>query len=234
MDAAAEPLLLVPGLACDARLFAPQIGALSSGRTVSVPSITREDTIEALAAAVLAEAPPRFALAGLSMGGIVAMEMARQAPERVRRLALLDTDPRPDPQAVKAMREAQVAEVAAGGLATVLRRDLHPILLHRDSTREDIRALMLEMALDLGPDVFVRQSRALAARDGQEETLRAYRGPTLVLCGEDDRLCPVKRHTLMHGLVPGSTLTVVPGAGHLSTLEAPDAVNAALRRWLGA
>ncbi|MGJ3264189.1 MAG: alpha/beta fold hydrolase [Salinarimonas sp.] len=230
----AEPLILVPGLACDARLFAPQIAALSSGRTVIVPDVSGADTLAALAAGVLAQAPPAFALAGLSMGGIVAMEMARQAPDRVHRLALLDTDPRADSPGVRAMREAQIAEVEAGGLDTVLRRDLQPLFLHGESTREDIRALMLAMAHDLGPDAFVRQSRALASRDGQEETLRAYRGPALVLCGEDDRLCPVKRHTLMHELLAGSTLEIVPRAGHLPTLETPDAVNAALARWLAA
>ncbi|MGP9822354.1 alpha/beta fold hydrolase [Salinarimonas sp. NSM] len=230
----AEPLLLLPGLMCDARLFAPQIAALSAGRTVIVPDVSGADTIAALAAAVLADAPPAFALAGLSMGGIVAMEMARQAPDRVRRLALLDTDPRADSEGAHAMRVRQIAEVEAGGLDAVLRRDVEPVLLHRESTREDILEVMRAMARDLGPDVFVRQSRALASRAGQEETLRAHRGPTLVLCGEDDRLCPVKRHTLMHELVAGSTLEIVPGAGHLPTLETPDAVNAALARWLAA
>ncbi|WP_372421900.1 alpha/beta fold hydrolase [Salinarimonas chemoclinalis] len=230
----AEPLLLVPGLMCDARLFAPQLAALSAGRTVIVPDVSGADTIAALAAAVLADAPPSFALAGLSMGGIVAMEMARQAPERVRRLALLDTDPRADSEGVRAMRARQIAEVEAGGLDAVLRRDVEPVLLHRESAREDVLEVMRAMAGDLGPEVFVRQSRALASRDGQEETLRARRGPTLVLCGEDDRLCPVKRHTLMHELVAGSTLEIVPGAGHLPTLETPEAVNAALARWLAA
>ncbi|GGK36859.1 alpha/beta fold hydrolase [Salinarimonas ramus] len=229
-----DPLVLLPGLACDARLFLPQIAALSAGRTIHVPTVSRADTITALAESVLAEAPPRIALCGLSMGGIVAMETVRLAPERVSRLALLDTDPRADSEGVRAMRETQIAEVEAGGLAEVLRRDLHPLLLHRESARDDIRALMLEMAIDLGPEAFVRQSRALASRAGQEETLRGYRGPTLVLCGEDDRLCPVKRHTLMHELVAGSVLEIVPGAGHLPTLEAPDAVNAALRTWLAA
>lgn len=226
------PLLLVPGMLCDARLYAPQIAALSGARTLSVPTIAGADSVEALAGALLAEAPPRFALAGLSMGGIVAMEVVRQAPDRVERLALLDTNPMAETDKVRAAREPQIAEVLAGGLETVLRRDVEPFFLHSDSTRDDVLDLMRAMALGLGPEVFVRQSRALQTRPDQQETLRAYRGPTLVLCGEDDRLCPVKRHTLMHELVSGSTLVVVPGAGHLPTLETPDAVNAALAEWL--
>lgn len=227
-----EPLLLVPGMLCDARLYAPQIAAFSGMRSVAVPTIAHADTVEALAARILAEAPPRFALAGLSMGGIVAMEVVRRAPERVTRLALLDTNPLSETEKVRAAREPQIAEALAGGLETVIRRDMWPVYLHADSDRQDIRDLALAMALEQGAEVFARQSRALQTRPDQQETLKSYRGPTLILCGEDDRLCPVKRHTLMHELMPGSTLTIVPGAGHLPTLETPEAVNAALAAWL--
>ncbi|WP_349368435.1 alpha/beta fold hydrolase [Salinarimonas sp.] len=227
-----EPLLLVPGMLCDARLYGPQIAALSGMRSVSVPTIAHADSVAALAASILAEAPPRFALAGLSMGGIVAMEVVRQAPDRVTRLALLDTNPLGETDKVRAAREPQIEEALAGGLEAVIRRDMWPVYLHAESERQDIRDLALAMALAQGAEVFARQSRALQTRPDQQETLRAYRGPTLILCGEDDRLCPVKRHTLMHELMPGSTLTIVPGAGHLPTLETPEAVNAAMAAWL--
>lgn len=229
-----EPLLLVPGMLCDARLYAPQIGALSGMRTVSVPSIAHADTVEALAAGILAEAPPRFALAGLSMGGIVAMEIVRQAQDRVTRLALFDTNPLAESDKVRASREPQIAEARAGGLEALIRREMWPVYLQAGSDRQDILDLALTMALAQGPAVFERQSRALQTRPDQQETLRGYAGPALILCGEDDRLCPVKRHTLMHELVPGSTLLVVPGAGHLPTLETPAAVCAAMRAWLDA
>lgn len=227
-----EPLLLVPGMMCDARLYGPQIEAFSGTRSIFVPTIAHADTVEALAAGILAEAPAHFALAGLSMGGIVAMEVVRQAPERVTRLALLDTNPMSETDKVRAAREPQIAEVLAGGLATVLQRDMKPLYLHSASTRTDILDTALAMGLALGPEVFARQSRALQTRPDQQETLRGYRGPALVLCGEDDRLCPVKRHKLMHELMPHSTLVIVPGAGHLPTLETPDAVNEALTAWL--
>jgi len=229
-----EPLLLLPGMLCDARLWAPQIASLSAMRWVCVPTIAHADSVEALAAGILSEAPPRFALAGLSMGGIVAMEIVRQAGDRVARLALLDTNPLGESDKVRASREPQIAEALAGGLEALIRRDLWPVYLHAGSDRQDILDLALEMALAQGPAVFERQSRALQTRPDQQETLKGYGGPTLILCGEDDRLCPVKRHTLMHELVPGSTLVVVPGAGHLPTLETPDAVCAAMRAWLAA
>jgi pimeloyl-ACP methyl ester carboxylesterase len=228
-----EPLLLVPGMLCDARLYGPQLAALSGLRSLAVPTIAHADTVEALASGILAEAPPRFALAGLSMGGIVAMEVVRQAPERVARLALLDTNPLAETDKVRAAREPQIEEARTPeGLEAVIRRDMWPVYLHAESDRQDLRDLALVMALAQGPDVFARQSRALQTRPDQQETLKGYRGPTLILCGEDDRLCPVKRHTLMHELMPGSTLTIVPGAGHLPTLETPEAVNAALAAWL--
>ncbi len=226
------PLLLLPGMMCDARLFAPQIAALSPDRPVTVPDLTGQDTMAVLAAAVLASAPERFALAGLSMGGIVAMEVIRQAPGRVARLALLDTNPRAELPEVQARRAPQIARARAGQLAEVIRGEMVPNYLAEGTDRPEIRALCLEMALDLGTDAFIRQSVALRDRPDQQESLRAVAVPTLILCGREDRLCPVERHELMHGLIPGSRLTIIEGAGHLPTLETPDATTAALTRWL--
>ncbi|MCB1312775.1 MAG: alpha/beta fold hydrolase [Sedimentitalea sp.] len=228
----ALPLLLLPGMMCDARLFAPQIAALAPDRPVTVPDLTGQDTMAALAAAVLATAPERFALAGLSMGGIVAMEVIRQAPGRVARLALLDTNPRAELPEVQARRAPQIARARAGQLAEVIRGEMVPNYLAEGTDRPEIRALCLEMALDLGADAFIRQSVALRDRPDQQESLRAVAVPTLILCGREDRLCPVERHELMHALIPRSRLTIIEGAGHLPTLETPDATTAALTRWL--
>lgn len=229
-----EPLLLLPGMLCDARLWAPQIAALSGVRTVGVPTIAHGETVTEMADAILADAPPRFALAGLSMGGIVAMEVVRRAPGRVTRLALFDTNPLAESDKVRAAREPQIAEAQAGGLAEIVRRDMMPFYIHSASTRTDLLDLALDMAIGLGAGVFERQSRALQTRPDQQETLAAYRGPTLIVCGEDDRLCPVRRHTLMHDVMPGSHLVVVPGAGHLPTLETSEAVTLAMTDWLAA
>lgn len=226
------PLVLLPGMMCDARLFAPQVGALSADRAVMVVPIAGADRVEALAAGVLAHAPPRFALAGLSMGGIVAMEILRQAPGRVDRIALLDTNPLAEAEAVKARRIPQMDKVAAGQLMAVMRDELKPNYLTDGPRRAEILDLCMSMAEALGPEVFHRQSRALMHRPDQSETLRDARIPALVLCGEDDALCPIARHELMHSLMPGSTLTVIREAGHLPTLEQPEVTTAALRSWL--
>ena len=227
------PLVLLPGMMCDARLWAPQMGALGR-RTVIHGAITEHDTMEAMAARVLADAPPRFALAGLSMGGIVAMEIVRQAPARVERLALLDTNPLAELPEVRARRAPQIAKARAGQLRDVLRDEMKPNYLAEGPEKARILDLCMDMALALGPEVFERQSRALAARPDQQETLRAYRGPALVLMGEADRLCPRDRHELMHALLPGSRLAVIGGAAHLPTLEQPGRTTAELLSWLSA
>lgn len=213
---------------CDARLFGPQSDAMP----LTVLPITGAETVHALAAEVLARAPDRFALGGLSMGGIVAMEVVRQAPDRVAGLALMDTNPLAEADAVKARRQPQMDKAAAGGLAAVMRDEMKPNYLTDGPDRAAILDLCMDMALDLGPDVFIRQSRALRDRPDQCETLRGFDRPALVLCGRDDGLCPVSRHELMHDLLPNSTLTVIEGAGHLPTLEQPEKTTQALRRWL--
>ena len=213
---------------CDARLFGAQVAALGA----TVLPVTGAETVQALAAEVLAQAPERFALGGLSMGGIVAMEVIRQAPDRVAGLALMDTNPLAEAEHVKARRQPQMDRAAAGGLGAVMRDEMKPNYLADGPGRAAILDLCMDMALDLGPDVFIRQSRALRDRPDQCETLRGFDRPALVLCGRDDSLCPVARHELMHALLPDSTLRVIEGAGHLPTLEQPDATTAALRRWL--
>lgn len=226
------PLVLLAGMMCDARLFAPQITALSGKMPLHLAPITEHDTVEALSADILRQAPPQFALAGLSMGGIVAMEIIRQAPERVMRLALLDTNPKAEAADVKARREPQIERVLAGGLIEVMRDEMKPNYLADGPRRGDILDLCMDMAKALGPEVFVNQSRALQARPDQQETLRSVDVPTLILCGQEDRLCPVERHELMHALIKESVLEIIPNAGHLPTLEQPEMTNSALLRWL--
>ena len=228
------PLVLLPGMMCDARLFGPQIPELSLSRAVHVGDITGHDTMAALADAVLAAAPARFALAGLSMGGIVAMEVMARAPARVARLALMDTNPLAEDAAVKARRAPQIARVKARGLSAVMRDEMKPNYLTDGPDRAAILALCMAMAMDLGPDVFVRQSIALRDRPDQCATLRRVTVPTLILCGRNDTLCPISRHEIMHALIPGSDLCIIDGAGHLPPLEQPDRTLAALSGWLRA
>ncbi|MBO9411944.1 MULTISPECIES: alpha/beta hydrolase [unclassified Ruegeria] len=226
------PLILLPGMMCDARLFGPQIDALSGKVPMMTFPLCQHDSVQELAADILRNAPPVFALAGLSMGGIVAMEVLRQAPERIERLALLDTNPMAELPDVKARRAPQMDAVREGRLWHVMRDEMKPNYLADGPRQGAVLDLCMEMATDLGPQVFLRQSQALMDRPDQRATLAAYTGPALVLCGREDGLCPVERHQLMHDLLPNSVLHVIDGAGHLPTLEKPNETTAALARWL--
>ncbi len=194
--------------------------------------LTASSTVGGLAERVLNEAPPQFALAGLSMGGIVAMEIIRLAPERVTRVALLDTNPLADPAEKGPIREAQVRKVRGGGLREVMSEEMKPNYLAPGPKLEQIMKLCMDMADAIGPVGFANQSEALQSRPDQTETLRQISMPCLVLCGEHDRLCPVERHELMRDLIPGASLVVIANAGHLPTLEQPDETNSALTAWL--
>lgn len=226
------PLIFLPGMMCDARLFAPQIHAFSGRFPVITMPMGAHDNMAALAADVLAHAPPRFAVAGLSMGGILAMEVLRQAPDRMAGLCLMDTNPLAERDEIKARRGPQIAAAQAGDLHRIMQDEMKPNYLTDGPNRAAILDLCMTMALDLGPEVFINQSKALRDRPDQCDTLRGFAGPALVLCGRDDALCPVERHELMQSLMPHSRLTIIENAGHLPTLEQPEETTAALARWL--
>ncbi|MFK7743594.1 MAG: alpha/beta fold hydrolase [Roseobacter sp.] len=228
----AEPLVFLPGMMCDARLFGPQIAAFSADTSVMVAPITQGERIEEIASGLLDTLPRRFALAGLSMGGIVAMEVLRRAPDRVTRLALMDTNPIAETPQVAASREPQIVAAKAGRMLEVIRDEMKPKYFAPGPKREEVLQLVLQMADDLGAEVFVRQSRALQRRADQQATLRKCKVPTLVLCGAHDALCPVKRHEFMAELIPYATLRVLEDAGHMPTLEQPEQTTQALRDWM--
>lgn len=227
-----EPLVLLPGMMCDVRLFLPQFMAFGGSRPVMFAPVTGASTIGAIAAQLLASAPSRFALAGHEMGGVVAMEILRRAPERVTRLALLDTHPQTETPQSAADREPQIVAARAGRLAALFRNEIGPAMLAHGPNRGKVLSLVVEMAEALGVDAFVAQSRALQRRPDQQKTLRTTRVPTLILCGAEDRIVPVKRQSFLADLVPYATLQVIEGAGHLPTLEQPEATNSALKDWL--
>ena len=228
------PLVLLPGMMCDERLFAPQISELSKQREVHFVQISGHKTISELAADVLNNAPPVFALAGLSMGGIVAMEVLSQASERVERLALLDTNPLAELSDVAKRRGPQIDAVRNGQLKEIIRDEMKPNYLFDGDKKTKILKLCMDMALDIGPDAFIRQSIALRDRNDQKNTLRTYKRPALVLCGRHDVLCPLERHELMHTLLENSKLEIIEDAGHLPTLEQPKITTMALISWLEA
>ena len=227
------PLVLLPGFMCDRRLFGPQIARFEGDREV-LSFMPAGDTVELIAQNLLKVAPETFALGGLSMGGIVAMEVYRQAPERIERLALLDTTPLADAPANYDVRTRQIADVKAGKLDQVMREELKPAYLVDSPGKPALLDLCLDMARAAGPYEFEGQALALRDRDSQEETLRGVRVPTLLLCGREDRLCPVERHEYMASLIPHATFEIIDNAGHMPTLEQPEQTTAAFARWLEA
>jgi pimeloyl-ACP methyl ester carboxylesterase len=162
------------------------------------------------------------------------MEILRQAPERVQGLVLMDTNHLPETEHVKLNRETQITAVLEGNLVRVMRDEMKPNYLANGPNHKPILKLCMAMAKNLGPNVFVSQSKALRDRIDQTHTLRSFVGPALVLCGRDDVLCPVERHQLMHNLMPQSILKIIENCGHLPTLEQPDETTAALLGWMEA
>lgn len=226
-------LVLVPGLLCTAALWAPQIAALKDIAQCTVADHTRHRTMAGIARSILASAPERFALAGLSMGGYIAYEIMRQAPERVERLALLDTGYRADTPERIAARQDLIARAERGGGARLAQELLMPVLVHK--ARLGDKALVdtvLQMAVDTGLAAFKRQEAAIIARPDSAHILPTIRCPTLVLVGREDALTPVAQHREIADAVPGARLEIVANCGHLSTLEQPEAVSRALRAWL--
>ncbi|MHA7866865.1 MAG: alpha/beta fold hydrolase [Salipiger thiooxidans] len=230
----AEPLVLLPDLMCDARLFGPQIADLSREMAVTVAPVSSGERVEEVASALLDVLPRRFALVGLGLGGMVAMELQRRAPDRVARLMLISTTPLAETPQQAAELDPLIIKARTGRLREAVRA-LRPVdCLAPGPFRMEIQAMLDEMAEGLGVDVFTRQIRVLQRRRDQQSALRKLRVPVTVLCGAHDITLPVKRHAFLAELIPGARLEVIEDAGHLPPLEAPDAVSDAIRDWLQA
>jgi len=228
-----EATVLVPGLFCTPRLYAAQLPALWRCGPVFVADHRRDDSVAGIAARLLAQAPPVFSLVGLSMGGYVAFEVLRQAPERVRRLALLDTSARPDTPEQTSRRLEQIARAEAGEFGAVVDAAFPGLVAPSRAGSAELRAVVAAMAQNTGAEAFVRQQRAILSRPDSRPLLARVACPTLVLCGEEDQLTPVALSEEMAANIPGARLVRVPASGHLSTLEQPDDVTRALvAHWL--
>lgn len=225
-------LLLLPGLLCDARLWKPQVDALSDIVDITIADMTRDDTIAGMARRALDGMPERFSLAGLSMGGYVAFEIMRQAPERVIRLALLDTGARADTQEQTTRRKDLISLADRGEFKAVSPR-LLPLFVHEDRLSEETLVTdITEMAASVGKDAFLRQQQAIMGRPDSRPGLGSISCPTLVLCGRQDVLTPPELSEEIAAAIPGAELVLVDDCGHLSTMERPAPVNAALTSWL--
>ena len=228
-------LILIPGRLCDARLFRHQLQHLEDYAKITVADITHHNRLELMAQEILANAPPQFVLAGLSLGGIVAMEIMLQAPTRVTKLALLDTNPGGNtPELVREFEE-QVQEAQDGHFREVAIDMCYPPMVH--PLRLNDKQLIAEvwaMAQAVGVAGFTNQVTAMLHRQTRWHDLAQISCPTLVLCGREDEACPLALHEKMARLIPAARLVVIENCGHLSTMEQPESVTAALKTWLTA
>ncbi len=223
-------LILIPGLASDATMWQAQLRDLARWQPRVTGVHARCDTIEAMAAALLGETPGPLVLCGASMGGMVAMEAARQAPQRIRGLALLGTDPGPERPEMRALREAAIALFAQGRVAEVIEPNVALAFHPHNAAR--LSAAYLDFVLAAGADALIRQNRAVIARPDAQAHLGALRCPTLVVCGDSDQLTPPERSRAIAQRVPQAQLEILPECGHMLTMERPDLLNPLLARWL--
>jgi pimeloyl-ACP methyl ester carboxylesterase len=227
-----QPLVLVPGLTCDAAVWRAQLDGLADAATMTVADTAQDGSIAAMAQRLLDTAPERFALAGFSMGGYVAMEVAARAPGRVTRLALLDTNAGADDAGRAAVRRAAVRTARERGFEKVLRGSLG-LLVHPEADPA-IGEAVVAMALRVGIEAFARQQAAIVGRPDPLPGLTAVRVPALVLVGADDRTTPPRYAEEIAAAIPGAVLRRIARCGHMAPMEQPEAVNAALREWLAA
>jgi pimeloyl-ACP methyl ester carboxylesterase len=227
-----EPIVLIPGLLLTASFYVEQLPALWRFGPVTIADHTREDSMAAIAEQILATAPPRFALAGLSMGGYLAFEIMRREPERVTRLALLDTSARPDTPEQTQSRRA-LMELAGHGRLDEVADHLLPLFVHPDRLDDEpLCATVREMARATGPEAFIREEAAIIGRPDSRQDLAAIRCPTLVLVGDSDVLTPPDCAAEIAAGIDGARLVTVADCGHLSPLERPEPVTRALVAWL--
>jgi pimeloyl-ACP methyl ester carboxylesterase len=223
---------MVPGMMCDERIFSPQIEELSKNLEVTVADISSFPTVRELASDLLKKAPKSFSLLGHSMGGIVAMEIYSQEPNRIEKLILMDTNPKAELDEVKLKREPQIKDVREGKLLEVMRDEMKPNYLAESENKSSVLDVCMDMALSLGPDVFINQSRALQKRADQLNTIQSMNIPVLIMCGSEDKLCTVERHEMMHNMISDSDLKIINNAGHMPTLEQPRETTEVLKEWL--
>lgn len=229
------PVAFLPGPLTTEAFWSPVVARLDGRVEPWIADLTLDDSIAAMATRVLADAPwPRFALAGHSLGGYVALEIVRRAPERIARLALIDTQARPDTLEAIDRRRALIELAQSGRFQEVAERLIPVVFDSVEVVEPSLVALHRDMARAVGAEAFLRQQRAIMDRVDSRPTLAAIRCPTLVLCGVHDLLTPLDRHEEMAAAIAGAKLVAVPSAGHYSPLERPYEVGFALANWLDA
>lgn len=225
-------LILIPGLICTAELWEAQVAALADLAEITVADHRQHDSMAALATAILEQAPERFALAGLSMGGYIALEIMRQAPDRVERLALFDTNARADTPEQSERRRGFIALAERGRFLGISPRMIHDLVHPEHASDRRIANTIVRMARETGREAFIRQQTAIINRIDSRPYLSRISCPTLVACGRDDKLTPLELHEEMARMIRGAELRVIEHCGHLPPLEQPEETTRILRDWL--
>ena len=227
-------LILIPGLLCTAELYAPQIAALGDQYDISIADPTGRDNMAAIAEDILATAPETFNLGGLSMGGFIAFEILRHAPQRVEKLALFNTAARADREDQREQRLIMNRTAQKEGLGPIVDM-VAPLCLHPHHLGDKaLVSTVQSMMAGSGVDNFIRQQNAIISRRDARDDLVSISCPTLIIAGDADAVTPPKLSQEMADLLPNAVLEIIPDCGHLSTLERPDAVNLLLEKWLEA
>ena len=226
-------LVLIPGLACNHVMWQSQMQVLPAHFRTRITDVhTRCDSIEDMARALLDHYPGDLILCGASMGSIVAMEVVRQAPQRVKGMALLGTNARPETDDVRKLREMAIGLFESGRAAEVLRANV-PLAFHASqASNAQLVQTYLDFLLEAGADQLVRQNRALMSRPDARTHLASVGCPVLIMCGDSDQLTPPENAREIAALIPAAKLIMVPRCGHMLTMEQPDTVNAGLLQWL--
>lgn len=227
-----DPVVLIPGFMADARSFMPQIARLGATRQVILLAPGMADTVEKVATDAAPNLPARFAVIGHGLGGNIAIELLRRRPEAVSRIALIATDPLPEPPQLAAAQEALLVAAKTGHMADCIAQMLPEAALYDAPWRDEVLALVHDMASTLGPEQFQRQLRAMQRRPDQQKTLRKANVPTLVMTGEADTIVPRRRAEFLAGMMPQGCLEIIAEAGHQPQLEQPEAVTSALETFL--
>lgn len=227
-----ETLVMIPPLLCDARVFEVQLAALSRDHAVTVAPATCGERMEEIASQILSWAPSRFALFGMGMGGMVAIELLRRAPERVTRLMLVGTTAQADTPEIAAARETQIIAARAGRWEDVLNHEINAEWIAPTGDRAQLTARLTRMGQDIGAESYVRQIRALQRRKDQQAVLGKIGQPTQIICGRHDGQYNVKRHQFMAQMMPNAHLEVIENAGYMPTLETPADMTGFMKAWM--
>ena len=226
------PLVFIPGLMADARLFLPQLVRLGAVHSTQIILPTTGDTVEQMSEAMLPALPDSFVLIGHGLGGDVALDIVRRIPDRVTRLVLIATDPLAEAPQTAGAREMRMQAARAGRLGDAMRQEVPAQALAPGPWRDEVLALVQDMAMGLGEGVYLRQSRAMQRRPDQQKTMRRIKLPALILAGAHDSLVPLRRQEFTANLMPFGKMQIIDNAGNLPTLEEPEATGALIDAFL--